>query len=210
MNIMEKDKQSRCIFLFVVLFLIFGCNPYRKEVKQEKEILGSNWRYSVNVKKIQEVLRDVGFYPGAIDGQMGWQTREAVKAYQGVYQLKESGYVDSETWGKLKGEMKEEVNLVQPPIVKVNPEVNISGDIQIEKIISKEEVVKKFRSGSEVKKVQQALINAGYNPGVVDGRLGKKTKQAIVAFQRSKGLYPDGIVGPKTWSELDKYFSQNN
>lgn len=197
--------------MFGVLFLIFGCNPYRKEIKQEKEILGSNWRYSVNVKKIQEVLREVGFYSGSIDGQVGWQTREAVKAYQGVYHLKESGHVDSETWTKLKSEMRQEVVLVKEPEEKLNAEIeNKSEEIQAQRTMSKEDVVKKFRSGTEVKKIQQALINAGYSPGIVDGKLGKKTKQAIVSFQRSKGLYPDGIVGPKTWGELSKYLSQNN
>ena len=35
-----------------------------------------------------------------------------------------------------------------------------------------------------------------------DGRFGVGTKAAVVAFQRTRGLTPDGIVGPKTWVEL--------
>jgi peptidoglycan hydrolase-like protein with peptidoglycan-binding domain len=35
------------------------------------------------------------------------------------------------------------------------------------------------------------------------GNFGPKTEAAVRAFQRSKGLVPDGIVGPKTWAALD-------
>lgn len=49
----------------------------------------------------------------------------------------------------------------------------------------------------DTREVQAALVALGY-PLVVDGKDGPKTKAAIVAFQSSAGLYPDGIVGPKT------------
>ena len=49
----------------------------------------------------------------------------------------------------------------------------------------------------DTREVQAALVALGY-PLVVDGQAGPKTKAAIVAFQRKAGLYPDGIVGPKT------------
>ncbi|MBO0749449.1 MAG: DUF3380 domain-containing protein [Porphyrobacter sp.] len=35
-----------------------------------------------------------------------------------------------------------------------------------------------------------------------DGDFGPKTKTAVVAFQKSKGLLADGIVGPGTWAAL--------
>lgn len=48
--------------------------------------------------------------------------------------------------------------------------------------------------------VQTFLIEHGYDlgPAGADGVIGNKTKEAIVTFQCSKGLYPDGIVGPAT------------
>ena len=36
----------------------------------------------------------------------------------------------------------------------------------------------------------------------VDGKCGKKTKAAIIAYQKKKGLTPDGCVGLKTWKKI--------
>ena len=35
------------------------------------------------------------------------------------------------------------------------------------------------------------------------GTFGPKTEAAVRAFQRERGMVPDGIVGPKTWAALD-------
>ncbi|MFH0763583.1 MAG: peptidoglycan-binding domain-containing protein [Candidatus Omnitrophota bacterium] len=55
------------------------------------------------------------------------------------------------------------------------------------------------------KDIQKALKNAGFYIGAIDGKVGPKTKNAILEFQRAKGLKVDGKVGPKTWAELERY-----
>ncbi len=57
-------------------------------------------------------------------------------------------------------------------------------------------------TGSEVKKIQQALKDKGYYTGSVDGIFGTKTKNAVIKFQKAKGLTADGIAGKKTLSAL--------
>jgi peptidoglycan hydrolase-like protein with peptidoglycan-binding domain len=37
----------------------------------------------------------------------------------------------------------------------------------------------------------------------VDGEFGGQTEAALRAFQRSRSLVPDGIIGPRTWAVLD-------
>lgn len=60
----------------------------------------------------------------------------------------------------------------------------------------------------DVKEVQVALKNAGFDPGSVDGKLGRRTKAAIMDFQTANNLKPDGKVGPKTWSKLSRFLTQ--
>ena len=60
-------------------------------------------------------------------------------------------------------------------------------------------------SGVSASEVQRALLRAGYDPGPIDGKLGKKTKSAIKAFQRKQGLTADGVIGEKTWSALKAF-----
>lgn len=55
--------------------------------------------------------------------------------------------------------------------------------------------------GDDVVKVQRALTNKKIIVAV-DGVYGPKTVHAVEAFQRIRGLVPDGIVGPATYRAL--------
>ncbi|MDP8933306.1 MAG: peptidoglycan-binding protein [Cyanobacteriota bacterium] len=57
--------------------------------------------------------------------------------------------------------------------------------------------------GTEVTKLQEGLKNLNFDPGIIDGIFGSKTKQAVINFQKSQQLVPDGIVGDKTWAKLN-------
>lgn len=59
-------------------------------------------------------------------------------------------------------------------------------------------VLKIGSKGEEVKRLQR-LLGIGD-----DGIFGYGTERAVKDFQRSRGLYPDGIVGKATWGELLK------
>jgi len=54
--------------------------------------------------------------------------------------------------------------------------------------------------GLDVRKLQGILF--------VDGIFGETTENAVIAFQKQKGLDGDGIVGPDTWRELLKWAGQ--
>ncbi|OQK18620.1 hypothetical protein AU255_12650 [Methyloprofundus sedimenti] len=53
-----------------------------------------------------------------------------------------------------------------------------------------------------VKKIQQALLNAGFNPGPVDGLIGSRTMNALKSFQNQKGLTA-GEITKETLQALD-------
>jgi hypothetical protein len=59
-------------------------------------------------------------------------------------------------------------------------------------------------TGSDVKELQQLLLNLGYDLGPygADGDFGPVTNQAVRAFQAAHRLEVDGIVGPLTLAAL--------
>jgi murein L,D-transpeptidase YcbB/YkuD len=73
------------------------------------------------------------------------------------------------------------------------------------KMAGKKKVIGEIKSRPNVKQIQIALSNAGYNPGAIDGRMGRQTREAIRAFQRANNLAVDGKVGKRTWGLLKEY-----
>ena len=69
-------------------------------------------------------------------------------------------------------------------------------------------VIPEAKYRPNIRQIQKALKNAGYNPGTMDGRMGRETKDAIRAFQRANGLRADGKAGKNTWKLLKKYLYQ--
>ena len=63
--------------------------------------------------------------------------------------------------------------------------------------------VKKGAKGNITRLIQERLNSVGFSL-TVDGIFGKKTKDAIIVFQRNRGLTQDGIVGKNTWEWLLK------
>jgi hypothetical protein len=63
-------------------------------------------------------------------------------------------------------------------------------------------ILRKGDTGTDVENLQGVLNRLGYGCGKADGIFGTMTLAAVKAFQADHGLVPDGIVGPKTWTEL--------
>jgi lysozyme len=55
--------------------------------------------------------------------------------------------------------------------------------------------------GDFVEKLQECLNKHGFIV-IQDGIFGLNTQEAVRAFQLSRGIHVDGIVGPRTWSKL--------
>jgi peptidoglycan hydrolase-like protein with peptidoglycan-binding domain len=62
-------------------------------------------------------------------------------------------------------------------------------------------LVKRGENVFPVRPLQQ-LLRARNHPVAVDGIFGPRTEAAVKAFQGSRGLAADGVVGPQTWPRL--------
>ncbi|MDD5166331.1 MAG: peptidoglycan-binding domain-containing protein [Candidatus Omnitrophica bacterium] len=76
--------------------------------------------------------------------------------------------------------------------------------------VGKKRVVGEVKSRPSVKMIQVALKNAGFDPGHIDGRMGRQTRDAIKAFQKANNLNADGKTGKETWGLLGKYLYQKS
>ncbi|WP_201617679.1 lytic murein transglycosylase [Psychrobacter urativorans] len=66
-------------------------------------------------------------------------------------------------------------------------------------------------SRQQAKDIQQALLNAGYDIGGVDGIIGDNTRTAIQQYQSSRGIFPaDGRAGQRFYGLIAGNDSPNN
>lgn len=56
--------------------------------------------------------------------------------------------------------------------------------------------------GPEIERIQIRLKELGHYLGPIDGDFGGGTLKAVKAYQRTRGLTVDGMVGPVTWGSL--------
>jgi C1A family cysteine protease len=63
-------------------------------------------------------------------------------------------------------------------------------------------VIRRGSRGEAVMRLQTALTQLGFGPGPIDGIFGPLTDSAVRAYQSSRGLLVDGVVGPQTWGSL--------
>jgi murein L,D-transpeptidase YcbB/YkuD len=100
-----------------------------------------------------------------------------------------------------------EVELIKPeelpPMPPISEELKENKPQEVSVQLAPDEATKN-------RQIQTALKNAGYDPGVIDGKIGAKTKTAVKDFQTANGLKADGKVGAKTWAKLSAYILEAN
>ncbi len=178
------------------------------------------------VQELQQLLTAKGFNPGPIDGIFGPSTLSAVISFQRFNGLDPDGIVGPLTWKALrsaptlKAVSTLAVNLLDTYKYYRGLPHQDEAIAWLQRQVSQQvldEFSQKWRNlpsqpflplqegavGPEVKQLQERLQQLGFNPGPIDGVFGTGTKAAVIGFQKSKGLYADGIVGDKTWTTIN-------
>jgi peptidoglycan hydrolase-like protein with peptidoglycan-binding domain len=138
----------------------------------------------VQVGELHTRLKTLKYYTGEITETYTAVTREAVRKFQNVEGIPATGIADSITQKRLE----ERTKAIEP--VPTVTSAKTSSEIS------------QGSSGEAVKVVQQQLIALGYLKSTATGYFGPLTLEAVIAFQKAKGIDAIGIVGPKTKAAL--------
>ncbi|MBN1913064.1 MAG: peptidoglycan-binding protein [Candidatus Omnitrophica bacterium] len=103
-------------------------------------------------------------------------------------------------------ELKNQISVLEKEIEMKDRQIDVLKSSQDVHLGGPEsDVAFEVKSRPSAKQIQAALKNAGFNPGKIDGRIGRQTRKAIKMFQKNNGLSVDGKVGKKTWDILKGY-----
>lgn len=129
-------------------------------------------------------------------------TEEAVKTFQQVFFLDETGIVDKSTWYKIKRIFVG---------VRRLSELDSIGITEEEASLPYSEELTIGSSGDEVRVIQYylnviAYFNQSLNNFAIDGVFGEDTANGVSVFQRFYGINPTGVVDRQTWEKIREIY----
>lgn len=147
-----------------------------------------NGDYASEVSIIQEALEELDLYYADITGHFGNKTERAVKLFQKKYGLSQTGVADEATLSRLY----EEADIDDAPVVSES----------IGPAYASGTTLRRDSTGNAVRKLQEDLHELDFYDGVISGKYGGLTQEAVRLFQKKHGLDADGIAGPKTLKKI--------
>jgi len=132
------------------------------------------------------------------DGVFGPITASAVRSFQRIFNLPQTGTIDRATWNKITS-----IYVAVTRLAELDSEGHRIG-IGVRPPTS---TIRQGARGGDVVQLQFLLnaIGTFYDtipPVLQDASFGPSTTNSVQAFQRQFGLTADGVVGPATWNRL--------
>ncbi|MCT7969277.1 peptidoglycan-binding protein [Laspinema sp. D1] len=158
----------------LVMLIVILTSPFNLRPAFAAELLARGSR-GQQVVKLQDDLKEAGCFPPGVrsTGYYGKITKSAVTQLQKTHGLRVDGVVGEQTRSALDSG-------------KICQSLATSG------------ILKMGSRGKNVIEIQDQLNDLGFKVQKIDGIFGKETRGAVIRFQESNGLKPDGIVGSNT------------
>jgi lipid-binding SYLF domain-containing protein len=180
---------------------------------------------SSDIRKAQQVLADQGMYTGTVDGKMNAETQKALREYQQKNNLPVTGTLNHETMMSLgvgpqqpgqrpQGQTTKPQGQTKPQSRSDSSATTqqSTGESTYDQSTSRTTTTKQHKgskgkqtssySKSQVREVQTALKQQGFDPGPIDGVMGPMTMTAIRNFQSHNGLQVTGNINSETHQAL--------
>ena len=134
-----------------------------------------------SVQTVQDRLRQAGVYNGQIDGVWGADSQSALERFQQSHQLQVTGQLNQATAATLG--LDPNALLTVPAATAPLPPPSALRP-------------------SSVQAIQARLRTLGYYNGTADGVWGPATEAAVLRYQQSNGLQPNGQPNSATVSAM--------
>lgn len=155
-----------------------------------------------SVTSLQQKLKALGFFYGAVDGKYRERTLSAVTRFQQANNLVPTGCADSTTLAAIDLGIRE-ISYSYPPITPPST-------IPIGQGFTTLFTLGRNSSGPAVRQLQTQLASLGITPGRIDGVFGNDTEWAVKRFQQQRmGIYADGIATPSVQIALRNIIAGN-
>lgn len=141
-------------------------------------------KYDPRVEEVQRALLATGNYRGMVDGVAGKNTRMAIATYQKSAGLRVNGEVSNELIEHLR--YTQQVAAAAEFTASVAKLQTNPGE------------------AAALRQVQTGLAELGYAPGEITGDLTSATIQAIIQFEKDRGLPRKGAVTSALLEEISK------
>ena len=165
------------------------------------------------VRTLQQNLKTLGYYDGSVTGNFGRLTKEAVYNFQKANGLSADGVAGAKTLSSISGKLSGNSSSSNSSSSGSSYSNSSSGSSSSNNnsdsstLLNTSVMLQQGSSSSEVLKLQNMLASLGFYTGNKTGNFGALTADAVMAYQKSKGLTADGIAGKKTLAAINADYS---
>lgn len=203
--------KRKIILLFAALLVCLA--PLASSLAYESTTL-SHGMQGDEVRELQQALISLGYLKGTADGIYGNKTENAVRKFQRKNKLSADGLAGIKTkeliFSKASGVSSSSGSSGNSSEKKNENASNGNASDNNTSAGSlfggNYATLKSGNKNARVRTLQTALIALNYLSGSADGSYGKKTKAAVIAFQKANNLTADGAAGKKTLTALEKAY----
>ena len=159
------------------------------------------------VRTLQQNLKTLGYYTGTVTGNFGPLTKEAVYSFQKANGLSADGVAGEKTLAAVSSKLKGGSSSGSNSSSSSSSSGSNSSSSSSSSLLNTSITLQQGTKNDEVLKLQNMLTSLGFYTGSKTGNFGEKTADAVIAYQKSKGLTADGIAGKKTLAAINADYS---
>lgn len=160
------------------------------------------------VRTLQQNLKTLGYYTGSVTGNFGPLTKEAVYSFQKANGLSADGIAGEKTLAAVSSKLKGGSSSGSSNSSSSSSSSGSNNSSSsTSSLLNTSLTLQQGTKNDEVLKLQNMLTSLGFYTGNKTGNFGEKTADAVIAYQKSKGLTADGIAGKKTLAAINADYS---